>query len=236
MTPRLLVLGLAPLLATATARAQAPGEVAPEAAPPVVDPCGGRESVMARRFAIGVSFGGLGVAPEGAADGAETNFNIGELAIRYRASRRFELELAMSGGRQALDEGEEGELAAGSVTFGLRYRFRPEHKWNWWLMAGLGASVIARADANDDEREAAQRPVGMFGIGLERRFRRFALQAELRAVGMGPRADAMDPKDLPVVADDGGMAPEVAPRVPIQEVGSEDLSGGTFTIGASYYF
>lgn len=225
MSPRLL--GLALVLATGTAQAQAPGEVVPDAPPA---PCA-RESVMAHRWAIGLSFGGLGVAPDDAPDAADTNFRIGEVAVRYRASRRFELELALSGGRQVLDDDSDGELAAGSVVFGLRYRFMPEQRWNWWLMAGLGASVIARHDAGDDERDAAQRPLGMFGIGVERRFHHFALQAELRAIGMGERSDAMD--DVPVATDVmGGTAPAVV----IDEPASDSLSGGTFTIGASYYF
>ena len=75
---------------------------------------------------------------------------------------------------------------------------------------------------------------------LRRRFRRFALQAELRAVGLGPRADMMD--DGPVV--DGGGAPKPEPTpVPTRALPqgyattyAEELNGGVLTIGASYYF
>ena len=118
---------------------------APAPAPASANPCGGYAAspVMARRWAIGLSLGRMGVAPEGAVEGSETRFNITELAVRYRATRRLELELALSGGRETLKDDTEGDLATGSVTLALRYRFRPERRWNWYLMAGLGGSVVA---------------------------------------------------------------------------------------------
>jgi hypothetical protein len=242
MSPRLLVLALAPLLATATAHAQAPGEAAPQAvdpyqsyppyqAPPqVADPCAaGRASVMAHRFGIGVSIGGLGVQPDNAPDGSDTSFRVAELALRYRASLRFELELALTGGRQVLDDDSDGDLAMGSVTLGVRYRFMPGYKWSWWLMGGVGAAVVASHSSTADERDAAQRPVGMLGIGLERRFGRFALQVEARGMGFGPRQDQME-----VTPTKGGASPPTVPES--NPVAAEQLGGGTFTLGATYYF
>jgi hypothetical protein len=246
MTPRLLALSLAPLLAAGTAFAQAPGDMMPAPAPPPppgpgpmpgapsADPCA-RPPVMAHRWAIGVSVGGFAVAPDEAPEGSEARFRVGELAVRYRASRRIELELAMGGGRQVLDDDTDGELATGSVTFAVRYRFMPEHRWSWWVMGGLGGSVIERHDSTEAERDGATRPVGMLGIGVERRFRRFALQAELRTMGMGPREDAEDP--VPVAGAGGGVTgPQ--PRLPASAITTqaENLSGGMFTLGASYYF
>ncbi len=242
MTPRLWALSLAPLLAASSAHAQAPGEVTPAPyyapAPAPAHPCASAPAeVMTRRWAIGLSIGSMGVSPDDAPEGAETRFRIGELAVRYRASRRLELELAMSGGREVLEDDVEGELATGSVTFALRYRFRPERRWSWWVMGGLGGTVIAPHESSDAQREGATRPLGMVGIGVERRFRRFALQAELRGIGLGPREDAMGVVDVPDrPTTDGGPTP--VPRLPASAATTyaEELGGGMVTLGASYYF
>ena len=217
---------------------------APAAAPaPVGWQCGYGASavpVMARRWAIGLSFGGMGVAPDGAPEGTEAQFRVGEISLRYRASRRIELALALSGGRQVLEDDVEGDLATGTVMLALRYRFMPEHRWNWFVTGGLGGTVVAPHTSDADQREAAQRPLGMLGVGLERRFRRFALQAELRMVGLGQRNDATG--DVPVAVD-GGAAPTMpgvlpVPRLPASSaaVYAETLNGGMATLGASYYF
>jgi hypothetical protein len=257
MTPRLWALTLAPVLAASTAHAQAPGEVAPDSPPPPppaaapapppgaapapASPCGWASApvpVMATRWAIGLSLGGMGVAPEGAPDGSEARFRVGELAVRYRASRRIELALAMSGGRQVLEDDTDGDLATGTVMLALRYRFLPEHRWNWFVTGGLGGTVVAPHESTKEERDAATRPLGMLGVGLERRFRHLALQAELRMVGLGQRKDATEA--VPVV--DGGPAPTMTTMpVPLAPAGTvttyaDQLNGGMFTLGASYYF
>jgi hypothetical protein len=244
MSARLVVLGLGPVFALAiaatSAHAQAPGEVYPEVAPApapvVIDPCGGRPSVMAHRFAIGLNLGGFSVAPETADSGdttADTNFHTSELSLRYRATLHLELELALTGGRQVLDDDSDGDLAMGGGTLGARYRFRPEQAWNWWLMGGLGATVIERHDSTAEQRDAATRPHVALGIGLERRFRRFALQAEARMLAIGERKDAMD---APVVNDTTGAGTMPLPPDAINPVRNDKLSGGTFTFGASFYF
>jgi hypothetical protein len=246
MTPRLWVLSLAPVLAASSAYAQAPGEVAsaPPPPPPSYAPapsgqCGGSAApVMARRWAIGVSIGRLGVAPEGAVEGSEARFSVAELAVRYRATRRLELELGLSGGREVLADGNEGDLAAGSVTLAVRYRFRPEQRWNWFVMGGFGGTVIAPHTSSEAERDGATRPLGMAGLGIERRFRRLALQAEVRAVGLGQREDATE--DVPVVVDGGGAPTKPVPvsLLPASAATTyaDELGGGMFTLGASFYF
>jgi hypothetical protein len=250
MTPRFWAFSLAPILAASSAYAQAPGEYdpyyapappssyAPAPAPAPANPCSYAEaprSWMVDRVAIGLSLGSMSVSPDEAPEGTETQFRIGELALRYRMSRRLELEFALSGGREVLESSEDGDLAAGSVTLALRYRFRPEQRWGWWIMGGLGGTVIAPHESTEVEREGAQRPLGMMGIGVERRFRRFALQAEVRGFGLGPRKDATE--DVPVAVDGGG-APMPVARLPASAAvtHAEELGGGTFTIGASYYF
>lgn len=257
MTPRLWALSVAPLLAASSAYAQAPGEVAPgpaqvapappqvapaapQAAPAPASPCWHAAApvpVMEHRWAIGLSIGGMSVAPKDAPDGSEAQFRVGELEVRYRATRRLELQLATSGGRQALADSTDGELAAGTVMLGLRYRFLPEHRWNWFVSGALGGTVIAPHESTKEQRDGATRPLGMLGIGVERRFQQLALQAELRMVGLGQRKDAADA--VPVAG--GGAAPPptmLAPLVPASTAAAsaDQLSGGMFTLGASYYF
>jgi opacity protein-like surface antigen len=245
MSPR-LGLVLVPLFASATAFAQAPGEVGPEEPPappsasPVVtqNPCGGggHIAVMQRRFAVGVNVGGMNLTANDDVSQTETKFRTAELSIRYRATRHLELELLLSGGRQVLEDGTDGQLAMGGGTLAARYRFRPGHAWNWWLMGGLGATVIERHDSTDDQRSTAQRGHFAYGIGLERRFDRFAIHAELRGLALGPREDQVMTQQVPPPSADPGRG---APLPPLQNSDlrtAGDLSGGQFTIGASLYF
>src|SRR5262245_51788498 len=146
---------------SATAFAQAPGETVPVA--PVIEPVAAPPpSVMDHRWAIGLSIGGLGVAPEQNPD-AQTKFQIGAIAIRYRAARSIEFALELAGGPQVLESGDRGDLEATSVMLVGRYRFMPEEPWNLFLTGGFGGLVIVRTDATDGERQNAGRPQGMLG-------------------------------------------------------------------------
>lgn len=189
-----------------------------------------RQPVMANRWALGLSVGSMSLAPESAPD-RQTSFAIGELALRFRATRHLELELSAGGGRERTADDQDGDLAVGTVTLAARYRFRPEAAWNWFVMGGLGGASIARHDATDEQRNNATQPLGMLGIGLERRFHHFALQAEARAVGLGKRDDhrTMDVRPLAETARVTTIVPSPAPS-------DEARSGGSLSIGVSYYF
>src|SRR5262245_47653186 len=145
------------LLCSSSAHAQAPGEVA---APPVVMVpesacvacgCSRAESVMSRRWAVGLSLGSMSLAPDGQPDD-KTAFAIGELALRFRATRHLELELAVGGGRERTDDDQEGELDVSTALIAARWRFLPEHAWNVYVMAGIGGAAVTRHDATDQER------------------------------------------------------------------------------------
>jgi len=229
MTTRLV---LASVLLSATAYAQAPGEV-PSSAPGMVEPTPVAPVViappphaidpMARRFAIGLGVGAFGVSPEDGPEGSETEFNIAEIGVRFRATRRLEVFLAFAGGRQVVD-GETGDLATDLVTLGARFNFRPEHRWNWFLLAGFGSTLIAHHETPEEVRDDLRRGHVMFGGGVERRFQRFALQAELRAIS---------------IAEDDEMTVAVEPGVgggATTTPASTKLGGGQFTLGGSFYF
>ncbi|MEO8701834.1 MAG: outer membrane beta-barrel protein [Kofleriaceae bacterium] len=241
MSARLGLLVAPLLLASSSAFAQAPGEMEPSysqppptyaPAPPVAEsPCNcGEVNPMAHRFAVGINFGGYSVsaADTGDREAVDTDFRMAELSLRYRFTPHFELELLLSGGRQVLEDDSDGELAMGGATLAARYRFRPTRAWNWWLMGGLGGTVIERHDSTEEQRDNASRGHVAFGIGLERRFRQFAIHAELRGLALGERKDQ---EDMTV--------PQTGTRPPIVNDDvrtTSELSAGQFTIGASMYF
>ncbi|HSN27357.1 MAG TPA: hypothetical protein VLT45_13780 [Kofleriaceae bacterium] len=233
-----LVALAAVILASATAYAQAPGETpiapppAPEAGPgpAIVAP---EVPVMENRWAVGMSVGSLSVAPKDSPDN-KTEFAIGELSIRFRATYHLELELALAGGQQKQQDGTQGNLDVNTGMLGLRYRFAADHHWNWWLGAGIGSISVTPTGATDQERQDAQRPMGSLAIGLEHRWSQFALHAELRGFGVGQRQDQPPPQTMPVASPNGTTMPQSYP--PPTPASSPDLSGGMLTLGASYYF
>lgn len=242
MHARLFAVSLAPLFAGSLAHAQAPGELAPQPAAPAPDgtcaaPCAGcshAESVMANRWAVGLSFGQMGLAPESQPD-RKTDFGVGELALRFRATPHLELELSAGGGREQLADNQQGDLEVNAAVIAARYRFRPEAAWNWFVMGGLGGASVTRHDATKQERDDATRPLGMLGIGIERRFHHFALQAEARAIGIGDKSRNDAPAAEPVpMTDPGTMAATTTTPAPVAP--SQKQSGGALTIGLSYYF
>lgn len=207
----------------------APGMVAPQ---PVVVVAAPVRNVMADRWAVGLSIGGFSVSPDVAPD-QQSKFDVGELALRFRATPHLELELAIGGGNEKLSDGSQGDTQVTMAALALRYRFAIESDWNWWIMGGLGSAVIDGSQATSMQIDADTRPLGELGIGLEHRWDHFALQAELKAVGMGerkggydqPQPVAVDASGAPIV---GGAGTTTTPR--------DTLSGGSLTIGASYYF
>src|SRR4051794_5907805 len=103
----------APLLFAATAYAQAPGDYAAEddVAPPGMTPVAVAEApppVRPLRWSVGLGIGSVDLAPHHQPDN-QTEFAIGQLAIRYRATAHLEIELALSGGSEQLEDGEKGD-------------------------------------------------------------------------------------------------------------------------------
>jgi hypothetical protein len=230
---KLLVATLVLAGSTATALAQTPGDSYGDAsgAPGMVSPqpsvivTAPVRNVMADRWAVGLSIGGVTMAPDNTPD-QQTQFNVGELALRFRATPHLELELAIGGGDEKLSDGSQGDTQLTMAALALRYRFAIESDWNWWIMGGLGQAVIDSKNVTDGMQiDADTRPMVELGVGLEHRWDHFALQAELKAVGMGERKGY----DQPVPVDASGA--------PIGRVTNQDTqSGGALTIGASYYF
>ena len=231
---------LVPLLVAATANAQAPGEEAPiappgMAAPVVVAAAPAPEvAVMSNRWAVGMSVGSLSIAPKDQPDN-KTDFGIGQLSLRYRATYHLELELAVGGGTEQLQDGTQGSRETNVGMLGLRYRFAADRHWNWWLGGSIGSISVTQTGATDQEKQDAQRPLGALAIGVEHRWQQFALHAELRAFGVGEPKNQTDVKAAPTVMPDGSTTMQPPPPT-TSSPASDQQSGGMFTIGASYYF
>lgn len=225
---------LASLVIAQTAYAQAPGEyeggeLAPPSMAPVVAPVVVAPPPPQRRWSVGLGVGSLELAPHVSPD-SSSYFDIAQLYVRYRPWRRLEIELALGGGGETEDlEGYNANRTVSTAVLALRYRFRPLHRWNWWLMAGLGSLAITRDGASDEEREAANQSTLQLGAGIERRWQRFALQFEVRAVGVAPH----ELDDEMPVPPPGTMSP-----TPNYEEGhaNDGWAGGQFVFSGNYYF
>lgn len=193
------------LLATAgTAAAQAPGQVqlVPDARP---------ASVMDRRWSVSASLGSLGLRAD--RDGADNvSFGMLELAGHFRIRAFVDVGLSIYGGGAT-----KGELSTGGLYIDGRYRFLAERPWNLWALLSLGVASAADKDGSDDAKRG--RGSVRVGFGVERRFRAFALHAELRLVGIGENKD---------------FTP--AAITPNDEVAKSKLNGGSLTLGGSFYF
>jgi hypothetical protein len=240
-----LVLGSL-VLATSAAYAQAPGDYYDDSgetvAPPGMAPTIAPEPpppppVRQQRWSIGLSLGGLNVAPHTQPE-SQTEFSVGQIALRYRPWRHLEIELALGGGSEQLENGEKGEREVSTSVLALRYRFNPAKRWNWWLMAGMGSFAVTNEWATDYEREAAVQSTLQFGVGLERRWRRFALQLEIREVGVAPNEEEMTVYGGDAPATDTNTMSTQPPKDPYTTTTTtaDGWKGGQTTIGASYYF
>jgi hypothetical protein len=205
----------------------APGMVAPVVVVPTPPP------PKPRRWSVGLGIGSLSLAPHSAPE-VETEYGIGQIAVRYLATRHLEIELAFGGGTEKLDDGEEGNREVSQGVLALRYRFSPGRRWNWWLMAGMGSLAVTEREASKEQHDEAEQSTLQFGVGLERRWSRFALQLELRAVGV----KAHDADEMPVggvVTDAGGQM-----ALPPEKDGSygagDGMSGGQLVFSGNYYF
>jgi hypothetical protein len=221
-----LGLVVAPLLLAGTAFAQAPGDYYGDAsvAPPGMAPAAPEyipppPPVRAQRWSVGLNVGNMGLAPHMQPDN-ETEFSLAQLALRYRPWRHLEIELVLGGGSEQAPDGYAGDRELSEAVLSLRYRFNPKRNWNWWLSAGMGSLAVTYVGASDEEHDAAQQSTLQFGVGLERRWSRFALQAELRAVGVAPN-DTMD---------------KCANAYDVCGGSRDGWAGGQFTLGGSYYF
>lgn len=231
-TLALTIAGAAAGLAFTAADASAQAEGGPPGACACAAPIAPAVAAPASlpRWGVGLRATSMGLAPESNPE-AQTQYGGGGLQLRYRVRPRWQLELAVEHFTEKLENGDDGTRHLDSVVLSASYHFRPYARWDWYVLAGLGGISDGAPDISDEEREASRMGQVHVGAGVERRFRRFAIGAELRGVGMSPP----DEEVAPARADEPAGAPS-APAMTLPGARLEELSGGQLTIAGTYYF
>jgi hypothetical protein len=170
------------------------------------------------RLGAGVHLASTSLA-DGSGDEA-TDFGGGGLQIRYRLAPKWELELSLGG---ATAETPELDRELGVGTLGVLYHFNPSSRWVWSALGGFGGAgetVAIKSGGEVVTERELENGLLYLGGGIERRFGRISVAAELRLVAMSRDEDAADGpefagKDSPV------------PR---------EMSGGQLRVMGTFYF
>lgn len=162
----------------------------------------------------------------------------GGLFLRYRSSGHLGFELAIDG---AVTEDRDSEMlgyqrATAIASGSLLYRFSPRARFDWHLLAGIGAANTeirygATQDIEPTSVENVTQTEGHVGIGFEYKFgwrRAWVLSADLRFMGLH-RNDA---EDAHIQAGDKVDTAIVRPAGQVPD----DESGASANIGIAYYF
>ncbi|MBL8621296.1 MAG: hypothetical protein JNK64_08335 [Myxococcales bacterium] len=172
------------------------------------------------RWGVGAHLASVSLAEPGAMDDRGTPYAGAGLQLRYRLRPRWQLELtAAHVQEQDVDEAVARHVDAAALA--ILFHPRPYARWDLYLLAGLGATSDGDPDLTDAQREASQVGDVQLGAGVERRFGRIGVAAELRLLAREPADDGAAAR----MTDGTGATTDDAQR-----------SGGALTIGASYYF
>lgn len=217
----------------APALAQAPGNC--DCAVPVVVAPQPSQGWQGQRFGVGLRFSSISLSPENDPD-SETEFAGGGLQLRYRINARWELEGAIDGGREQLEDGSEGSVHLSMMTVSALFHLRPYRRWDIYALAGIGGAAAHQEGMDPDD--APQFGHVALGIGVERRFRRFGIAAELRMIGMSPSEDdtATAQPPTPDTRPDGSTGMAVPPLDEPAVIEDDGIGGGQFSLVANYYF
>ena len=177
--------------------------------------------VVRDRLSIGIHASGGGIGDSDDEDAEQLDVGGAGLTARYAVSRRWDIELSAEG---LVGENDELRRSLGIFTLAGRFRFNPTARWRWSMLAGLGSAdeeveVLNSAGDAILTREFRHGVVTLGG-GLERRFGRVGLSAELRVMGL-----VLDEEEL-----DG---PEFAGK---NSLIPENSTAGEVRFQATYYF
>lgn len=183
-----------------------------------------------RNWGIGVHLGGLGLEPRNAdgdelTEGTSDKIELGAAGIqlRYKLHRRWELELAAT--HMAGELGDTGaERSSGSLILGVMFHINPDADWQWSGLLGIGgAHDEISVEKNGERVTTAEFSEGLvrLGIGLERRFDRWGIAAQLYGIGLRRNDDELDGPAYE--GRDGGPVPARS-------------SGGELLLLGNYYF
>jgi hypothetical protein len=228
---------LALLLGGAGAASAQPSASPPGAAPPPVyaappPPMTAHVPIVVRaeprflRWGVGVHLGGMGVSPEqdGEVDEAsKVDLGLVGAQLRFRLHRRWELELDLTYMEGDLPGAGATRRSTGAVILGGMFHINPDHRWLWSVLLGVGGTRDRVWYEKQGERVTQAEFAGglaRIGIGLERRFDRLGVAAQLFGVGLERNDDELDGPDY---VDRDGPVPQKS-------------SGGLFQLVANYYF
>ena len=226
----LLAATLVPALSTAAFAQGAPGDcedcyvVAPTPIAVAADPA------LSHRLGVGLHVASLAIADRNDPEADPTQLGGGGIQVRYRLTRRWELELGVT----TLQQHDADHMATGpqvhAGTIGASFHMRPGHRWDWYLLGAVGGIHEGDRHATADHQGRA---MGQLGIGLERRWRHLDLGIELRAVGIAP-AQTDSTQQPPAEAQPGTAAARTAAPTPTTDERGD--SGAQLSFAATYYF
>jgi hypothetical protein len=176
------------------------------------------------RWGIGAHMGGLGVVSARDADDDDgTEMGLAGVQLRYRLHRRWELELDLSAMGGELPGPGDTRRTTGAVILGGMFHLNPDSRWLCSVLLGVGgARDRIWYEKNGDAETIADfvEGIGRIGFGVERRFHRWGIGAQLYAIAMARDEEELDGPDY--IGRDGPVP--------------EESSGGLFQLSASYYF
>lgn len=131
-------------------------------------------TVMQRRWAGAVSYGASTLRAR--RDGADWNLlGFGEFALRFRIVPTIEIGASVSGAFSP-------SFGFAAIQGDVRYRLWAERAWNPFVFASLGAATWSAEDGSHLSTRA--------GLGLERRFEKWALGASAELFWVADDASA----------------------------------------------
>ena len=214
------------LAALTTLLAAAAPALAQSAQPQVTAP-----AARNQRWGLGVHLGGVGLEPldedgDELTEGTSDKIEMGAvgLQLRFKLHRRWELELAAThmAGEMSGDTGAERH--SGSLTLGVLFHINPDDNWIWSGLFGLGGThdeiMVDKNGEHVTTHEFSEGHVRL-GVGLERRFDRFGIAAQLYGIGFERNDEELDGPAYE--GRDGGPVPARS-------------SGGEFLLLGNYYF
>lgn len=178
------------------------------------------------RWGLGFHVGGMGVSPEQDGEVDEANkvdMGLVGAQLRFRLHRRWELELDLSYMEGALPGAGETRRSTGALILGGMFHINPDSRWLWSVLLGVGGTRDQIWYEKQGERVTqADFAGGMarIGVGLERRFARWGIAAQLFGVGLERNNEELDG---PAYVDRDGPVPQHS-------------SGGLFQLVGNYYF
>lgn len=197
-------------LGGATADAQ-PGAYTPPAVAPGPAPAASQGWDGVQKFGVGLRLSNAGLSSR--ADRAnKVDLGGGGLQVRYRLDRRWEFELSIEGLRAELQDGAVVRESS-PATLAVLVHMRPEQRWDWYLIGGIGTTrdkVSYFSGETETGAEEFQSSHVHLGAGIERRFRKFGISAELRMVSSTRNNEELDAVqygegvDGPIPAESGG--------------------------------